>query len=334
MSSFLPISWPSPDQLSADMAGDLTGDFRRRNKERRIEVSVTVAAGFSLVLSVAIVASLLWRAGSFLVDLAAPPADALEAAGGELGFRNLWSNMWAPRLMAFDLKTLLVGTLVVTAVAMAVAVPVGLGAAVYLSEYAQPKVRGVLKPVLEVLAGIPSVVLGFFALRWIGPNIVDRLFNSGTQSLLAAGMGVGLLTVPLVASISEDAMRSVPVSLREASAGLGARKVTTTLSIVLPASISGLVAAFIIATSRAIGETMVVFLAAGGSGNSANFTLNPLDKGATMTAAMASQASGTDSTIIDTAFNSLFLVGAILFVITLVLNMVANRFVRALRLSY
>lgn len=316
------------------MVIDLTGSPQRRNKERRIQRVVGSAAGLSLVLSLAIVSSLLWRAGSFLVDLASPPADALEAAGGDLGFGALWTNMWSPRLMAFDLKTLLVGTLVVTAVAMAVSGPVGIGAAIYLSEYASPRVRGILKPILEVLAGIPSVVLGFFALRWIGPNIVDRLFDSGTQSLLAAGLGVGLLTIPLVASIAEDAMRSVPSALREASAGLGARKVTTTLAIVLPASVSGLVAAFIIATSRAIGETMVVFLAAGGSGNSANFTLNPLDKGATMTAAMASQASGTDSTIIDTAFNSLFLVGALLFIVTLGLNMAANRLVRATRLKY
>lgn len=320
--------------MTTAVAASLQGSPKRRRKEGRIRVFVQLAAGLSLVISVAIVTSLVWKAGAFLVDLARPPADALEAAGGDLGFANLWSNMWAPRLMAFDIKTLIVGTLVVTLVAMAVSAPVGLGAAIYLSEYASSRVRGILKPVLEVLAGIPSVVLGFFALRWIGPNIVDAIFDSGTQSLLAAGLGVGLLTVPLVASISEDAMRSVPSSLREASAGLGARKATTTLSIILPASVSGLVAAFIIATSRAIGETMVVFLAAGGSGNSSNFTTNPLDKGATMTAAMASQASGTDSTIIDTAFNSLFFVGAILFFITLLLNVAANRLVRAVRTKY
>lgn len=327
---------PSTPGGSSPTRGTLSleGNNKRRRRERRILVVVRGAATLSLLLSLAIVVSLVWKAGSFIFDLVDPPADALEAAGGDLGLSSLWTNKWAPRLMAFDIKTLLVGTIVVTTVAMVVATPVGLGAAIYLSEYASARVRGVLKPVLEVLAGIPSVVLGFFALRWIGPNLVDKFFDSGTQSLLAAGLGVGLLTIPLVASIAEDAMRSVPSALREASAGLGARKATTTVSIVLPASVSGLVAAFIIATSRAVGETMVVFLAAGGSGNSANFTTNPLDKGATMTAAMASQASGTDSTIVDTAFNSLFFVGLILFLITLCLNIAANRLVRAVRTKY
>jgi phosphate transport system permease protein len=289
----------------------------------------------SLVVSVLIVGSLLFKAEQFIADLISPPAETLEAAGSDgVGLSSLIGDQWSPRLLEFDIKTLLFGSIVVTIVAMAVAGPLGFGAAIYLSEYASSRVRKILKPILEVLAGIPSVVLGFFALKWIGPNIVDRLFNSGNQSLLAAGLGVGILTIPLVASISEDAMRSVPNALREASAGLGARKMTTSVSVVVPAAISGLVAALIVATSRAIGETMVVFLAAGGSGNSAQFTLNPLDKGATMTAAMASQASGTDGTIIDTAFNSLFFVGAVLFVITLTLNVIADRFVRRVRQAY
>ncbi len=320
---------------SGDVDNLLAGSKKRRAKETRVKVVMTGAAVISLLVSVLIVGSLLWKAGSFIFDVANPPVDTLdEAPNGTFGWSHLWGSQWAPRFLEFDLKTLIVGSLVVTVVAMAVATPIGLGAAIYLSEYASPRVRRILKPVLEVLAGIPSVVLGFFALRWIGPNLVDRLFNSGTQSLLAAGLGVGLLTIPLVASISEDAMRSVPNALREASAGLGARKLRTSTQVVLPAAVSGLVAAFIVATSRAIGETMVVFLAAGGSGNSANFTLNPLDKGATMTAAMASQASGTDGTIVDTAFNSLFFVGAVLFLITLVLNVIADRFVRRVRQKY
>ncbi len=316
-------------------ASILAGNPRRRSKETRVKVVLGGAAGLSLVISILIVGSLLFKAQLFIGDLINPPADAIEAAGSDgIGLGSLVGDQWSPRLLEFDIKTLLFGSIVVTIVAMLVAGPIGFGAAIYLSEYAQPRVRKVLKPVLEVLAGIPSVVLGFFALKWIGPNIVDRLFNSGNQSLLAAGLGVGILTIPLVASISEDAMRSVPNALREASAGLGARKMTTSVSVVVPAAISGLIAALIVATSRAVGETMVVFLAAGGSGNSAQFTLNPLDKGATMTAAMASQASGTDGTIIDTAFNSLFFVGAVLFVITLVLNIVADRFVRRVRQAY
>ncbi len=313
----------------------LAGNPKRRNKETRVKAILGGAAGMSLVVSILIVGSLLFKAQLFIGDLLNPPDDAIEAAGSDgVGLSSLVGDQWSPRLLEFDIKTLLFGSIVVTIVAMLVAGPIGFGAAIYLSEYAQPRVRKILKPVLEVLAGIPSVVLGFFALKWIGPNIVDKLFNSGNQSLLAAGLGVGILTIPLVASISEDAMRSVPNALREASAGLGARKMTTSVSVVVPAAISGLVAALIVATSRAIGETMVVFLAAGGSGNSAQFTLNPLDKGATMTAAMASQASGTDGTIIDTAFNSLFFVGAVLFVITLLLNVVADRFVRRVRQAY
>jgi phosphate transport system permease protein len=313
----------------------LAGNPKRRAKETRVKAMLGGAAGTSLLVSVLIVGSLLFKAEQFIADLISPPAETLEAAGSDgVGLGSLIGDQWSPRLLEFDVKTLLFGSIVVTIVAMLVAGPIGFGAAIYLSEYASSKVRKIVKPVLEVLAGIPSVVLGFFALKWIGPNIVDRLFNSGNQSLLAAGLGVGILTIPLVASISEDAMRSVPNALREASAGLGARKMATSISVVVPAAISGLVAALIVATSRAIGETMVVFLAAGGSGNSAQFTLNPLDKGATMTAAMASQASGTDGTIIDTAFNSLFFVGAVLFLITLTLNVIADRFVRRVRQAY
>ncbi len=297
---------------------------------------VTGAAFTSVGITIAIVASLVFRAGQFISHLISPTAVDLEEAGGEpVGLGALWGEQWAPRFFEFDIKTLLVGSIVVTIVAMAVATPIGLGAAVYLSEYANSRVRKILKPILEVLAGIPSVVLGFFALRWISPNLVQSIFSGAEgQNLLAAGLGVGLLTIPLVASISEDAMRSVPLALREASAGLGARKMATTVSVVLPAAISGLVAAFIVGTSRAIGETMVVFLAAGASGNQALFTVNPLERGSTMTAAMASQASGTDGTISELAFNSLFFVGFVLFVITLILNLVADRFVRRVRQSY
>ena len=313
----------------------LAGSRRRRLRELGVRAVVTGAAMTSILITVAIVLSLVFRAGQFLFGLSDPGQADLAESRQPIGFGNLWSDQWAPRFFDFDVKTLLVGSLVVTLVAMAVATPLGLGAAVYLSEYAGPRLRKVLKPILEVLAGIPSVVIGFFALRWISPNVVQRLFSSADgQTLLAAGLGVGLLTIPLVASISEDAMRSVPDSLRRASAGLGARKKTTTLSVVLPAAVSGLVAALIVATSRAIGETMVVFLAAGASGNSAQFTINPLERGSTMTAAMASQASGTDGTISELGFNSLFFVGFVLFVITLVLNLVADRFVRRVRQSY
>lgn len=312
----------------------LAGSPRRRAREQTVKALVATAALTSILISVGIVGSLLYRAVQFMLHLLSPNETDLADAQGPIGLGNLWSDQWAPRFFEFDVKTLLVGSLIVTAVAMAVATPLGLGAAIYLSEYANSRVRKILKPILEVLAGIPSVVLGFFALRWISPNLVQKIFDAEGQSLLAAGLGVGLLTIPLVASISEDSMRSVPSALREASAGLGARKKTTTLSVVVPAAVSGLVASLIVATSRAIGETMVVFLAAGASGNSAQFTVNPLERGSTMTAAMASQASGTDGTISELGFNSLFFVGFVLFLITLVLNLIADRFVRRVRQVY
>ncbi|MEM7272187.1 MAG: phosphate ABC transporter permease subunit PstC [Actinomycetota bacterium] len=322
-------------QEGMDGPGDLlSGNARRHTRERIVKGAVALAAVMSILISIGIVASLVYRAVEFMLNLSSPNDVDLEEAREGIGFGNLWGDQWAPRFFEFDIKTLIVGSLIVTVVAMAVATPIGLGAAVYLSEYASNRVRKILKPILEVLAGIPSVVLGFFALRWISPNLVQRLFEDEGQSLLAAGLGVGLLTIPLVASISEDAMRAVPDSLRQASAGLGARKKTTTTDVVLPAAVSGLVAAFIVATSRAIGETMVVFLAAGASGNQAQFTLSPLERGSTMTAAMASQASGTDGTISELSFGSLFFVGFVLFVITLTLNLIADRFVRRVRQAY
>jgi phosphate transport system permease protein len=225
--------------------------------------------------------------------------------------------------------------LVVTLVALALAIPVGLLTAIYLAEYADPRARRVVKPVLEVLAGIPSVVLGFFALTWISPNVVQAVHPAASDfNLAAAGLGVGVLTIPLIASVSEDAMRAVPHSLREASYGLGARRMTTSLRVVVPAALSGIVAAVVLGVSRAIGETMVVAVAAGGSGG-ARFTLDPTDQGQTITAAIASLATGTDQVVgSNAAFQSLFFLGLVLFVITFGLNQVGDVFVRRLREAY
>ena len=296
----------------------LTG--RRRRQERVAHVAFLAAASLSIVISALIVWSLAAETWTFV---------------SEVDPGTLWTDGWFPRRGMYDVKTLIVGSLLVTGVAMLVAAPLGLGAAIYLSEYAKPRVRVVLKPVLEVLAGIPSVVLGFFALTFISPDLVQRFFSGATQfNILAAGIGVGLLTIPLVASISEDALRSVPNALREASYGVGARKITTTLQVVVPAAVSGLVAAFIVAVSRAIGETMVVFIAAGATGG-ALFTYDVLGPGQTMTAAIASQAAGTDQVVGEgLTFQSLFFVGSLLFLVTLLLNIVADRFVRRVRQKY
>jgi phosphate transport system permease protein len=247
------------------------------------------------------------------------------------------TDTWSPRFDEFSIVTIFMGSLIVTGIAMLVATPLGLGAAIYLSEYARPGIRTVLKPILEVLAGIPSVVLGVFALIWIAPEVVGRLFgeeHGRGGTMMAAGIGVGILTIPLIASVSEDAMRSVPNSLRQASAGLGARRMTTTLRVVLPAAISGIVAAFILATSRALGETMVVFIA-GGAADQAQYTNDPLEGNLTMTAAMASLAVGTDQVRgSGLAVPSLYFVGIVLFAFTFVLNLIANRFVRRVRKVY
>jgi phosphate transport system permease protein len=305
--------------VAAITLADLKGNRKRLRKEATVRAFLFVAAAFSIVVSVGIVVALVGKAVSFFLDV---------------DKSTLWGDNWAPRSEQFSIKALLSGTLIVTGVAMLIAVPIGLGSAIYLSEYAKPRVRRTLKPILEVLAGIPSVVLGFFCVSFISPNLVQSLFGSaGTFSLLSAGIGVGILSIPLVASVSEDAMRSVPLSLREASYGLGARKITTSLRVVVPAAVSGLVAALILAVSRAIGETMVVLLAAG-SANASQFTLNPIEEGLTMTAAIASQIRGSDAAVSDLVVNSLYFVGLVLFLITLALNVIAERFVRRVRQTY
>lgn len=299
---------------------DLRGDPRRLRKEGLIRRSLLTAGVFSILVNVLIVVSL---------------------AGGALDFLNtvdlpsLWSAGWFPRRGLFDVKTILAGTLIVSAVAMLVATPLGLGAAIYLSEYASRRVRRYLKPILEVLAAVPSVVLGYFALLWISPNIMQRLFSEASAfNLGAAGIGVGILITPLVASVAEDALHAVPSSLREASYGLGARKRNTTARIVFPAAVSGIVAALILGISRAIGETLIVSIAAGATGGSL-FTVDVTRPGQTMTAAMTALATGSDQVRGQgAAFPSLFFVGMLLFLMTLALNVASERFVRRVRRRY
>src|SRR5919108_3226162 len=207
----------------------LRGDPARRRHEARVRRVLAAAAAVSIAISIAIVIALVGQAVRFLaqVDLSA-----------------LWTDGWFPRRGRFDILTIFAGSVLVAGVAMLVATPLGLGTAMYLSEYARPRVRRALKPTLEMLASIPSVVLGFFALSVLQPAIVQDLFGSTSAfSLMAAGIGVGILTIPLVGSVAEDALRAVPRSLREAGYGIGARRRTVTVRIVFPAAISGIVAA-------------------------------------------------------------------------------------------
>jgi phosphate transport system permease protein len=306
-----------------DTPGLLTPSARARRRRRAdalARVALGAAAVSSLAVSAFLVVTLVREAATFML---------------RVEWHRVWSDGWFPRRGMYDVKTLLVGSLVVTAVAMAVAVPVGLGAAAYLAEVASDRARRWLKPAVEAIAGVPSVVVGFFVLTTIAPEVVQRLWPSAPQqTLLAAGLGVGVLLVPLVASVADDAMRAVPAPLREASYALGATRATTVVRVVAPAAVSGLVAALILAASRALGETMVVFIAGGRTGGSL-FELSPLRPGLTMTAGMASLAAGTDNVVgAGLAFQSLFFVGLLLFLMTLGLNVAADVFVRrALRRS-
>ena len=297
---------------------DLAGSPTRNRTERLVHLALTGAAATSVLISVAIVAVLFRDAMGFVTSIRL----------GDLG-----DEIWNPRLGRFGVMSPILGTLWVTLVAVLVAGPIGLGAAIYLSEYAKPRVRRSVKPVVEVLASIPSVVVGYFAIRFIAPELVQRIFpGAPAKNLLVAGIAVGLLTIPLMTSVAEDALRAVPLNLREASYGLGAKKVTTVIRVVVPAAVSGLVAGLILSISRAIGETMVVFLAAGGVPTRPT---SPLDGGTTVTAAMAAVAAGTDNVAgASNTFQSAFFLGLILFAFTLTLNLVADRFVRRVRQKY
>lgn len=300
---------------------DLSGNPGRRRREMLIRWAFAAAASLSIVISVAILVSLSGEAVGFLFRV---DPEALVARG------------WFPNRDLYGIGTIVAGTLIIAAIGMVVATPLGLGSAIYLSEYASPRVRRAVKPILEILAGVPSVVLGYFALGFLSPTIVDPICIGPTQvfNMMSAGIAVGILITPLVASIAEDAMFAVPSSLREASYGLGARKRTTSLRIVFPAAISGIVAALILGVSRGIGETMVVAMAAGAAGGSL-FQLNPCEPGQTMTAAMTALATGSDQVLArGLAFPSLFFVGILLFGMTLGLNLVADAFVRRVRLRY
>ncbi len=301
-------------------AEDLHVSPSRARTQRVLRGLFFLASLLAVVISVGIVLSLATEAFVFITNVDLP---------------SLVNGIWEPRSLRFDIPTLIAGSVVISAIGMLIATPLGLGAAIYLSEYASPRLRGWLKPILEMLAAIPSVVLGYFALTTLSPVIADPICPGPTIpfNMVSAGIAVGVLITPLVASIAEDAMYAVPSSLREASYGLGARKRTTTLRVVFPAAVSGIVAALIIGLSRAIGETMIVSIAAGGTGGAA-FNLNPCLPGQTMTAAMVGLAVGSDQSRageVNLPYESLFFVGLLLFAMTLALNLISESYVRRMR---
>ena len=242
------------------------------------------------------------------------------------------STSWIPAIGEYGVIPLINATLMTSTIAMLVALPLGIGAAVYLSEYASPRVRSTLKPVLEILAGIPTVVYGYFALTFVTPWLravfgvdVVNIYNTGS-----AGIVVGILIIPLISSMSEDALHAVPQALREASYGLGATKLETVLQVVMPAALSGILAAFIVAVSRAIGETMIVAIAAGAG---PNFSFNPFDSAETMTGHIA-RISGGDLSYDSIDYNSIFAIGLTLFVMTFVLNALSRVIISRFREAY
>ncbi len=306
---------PTPDPGGQSI---LRGAPRRR--ERLVEALLLLAAMLSVLTTIGIVLSLLEGTVAFFREI------------GIVQF--VTGTEWTPLFAngAYGVLPILSGTLLITAIAMLVAIPLGLGAALYLSEYASGRARAVLKPVLEVLAGVPTVVYGFFALSFVTPTLLQGLLGLevGIFNALSAGLVIGILIIPIVASLSEDALSAVPQAMRDGALALGATRTTVARKVVLPAALSGVIASFVLGLSRAIGETMVAVIAAG---SIAQLTADPRQPMQTMTAFIAQAASGDQPTG-SLGYNTLFAVGSLLFVITLLVNVVSIRLVRRFREVY
>jgi phosphate transport system permease protein len=293
---------------------------RRRWGEAVIKGLLLLAALISLLTTFGIVYALVEETIVFFREV--PIHDFL--------FGTKWSPLFNPP--SFGVLPLVAGTFFTTFIGLLVAIPLGLGGAIYLSEYARPRVRKTIKPLLELLAGVPTIVFGYFALTFFTPTILRDLLNLnvGIFNALAAGIIIGFLIIPIVASISEDAMRSVPQALREGAFGLGASKFQVALRVVFPAALSGIVASIVLAMSRAVGETMVVLIA---GGQQPQWGVNVGQSMETFTAFIGATAKG-DAATGSIAYKTIFAVGMTLFLITLVMNLVSIRFVRKYRQVY
>jgi phosphate transport system permease protein len=246
--------------------------------------------------------------------------------------KSLTTTTWQPHTGNFGIWPLVTATLMTTVIAMLIAIPLGLAVAIYLSEYATPKARNILKPILEVLAGIPTIVYGYFALMFMTP-LLRSMFGKDVVEIYntaSAGLVMGILILPLITSMTEDSLSAVPRSLREAAYGMGGTRLEVALQVVLPAALSGIAAAIIIGLSRAIGETMIVAVAAGAG---PNFTLNPFKGAETITGHIV-RISGGDLSYDSIDYNSIFALGLLLFLITLTLNIISQRIVRRFREVY
>jgi phosphate ABC transporter permease protein PstC len=306
---------PSPAQRRPSLTTSV-----RRPGEAVAKIVLRLAAWLTIVITVGIVIALVIPAVEFFAQV--PITDFL------------FGTRWAPRFASasFGVIPLVTATLWTTAIALITAVPIGLGAAILLSEYARPRLRAILKPILEILAGVPTVVYGLFALAFVQTIVLREGLHlpTGSFSVLAAGLVMGVMIVPTVASLSEDAMSAVPNSMRQGSAALGANRMQTSMRVVFPAALSGIVAAVVLGVSRAVGETMIVAIAAGGQ---ARIVAGPLEQGQTMTGFIANAALG-DSRVGSIEYDTLFAVGLLLFAITLLINFISFRFVRRFREAY
>jgi phosphate transport system permease protein len=291
---------------------------RKHYGEKLIQVALGLCALVSVITTVGIVASLLLPAIEFFGEIS-----LIEFFTG-----TIWAPLFEPG--SFGVVPLLAGTLSVTFWAILVAIPLGLGAAIYLSEYASPARRAVLKPMLEVLAGIPTVVYGYFALTAVTPLLRQVGVHVEIFNVLAGGLVMGVMLIPTVASLSEDAMSAVPRALRDGAYGLGADKLQVSTRVVVPAAISGIVASFVLAISRAIGETMIVLIAVG---QQAKLTLDPRQSIETMTAFIGATGNG-DLPTGSIEYKTIFAVGLTLFAITFAMNVVSIRLVRKYREVY
>jgi phosphate transport system permease protein len=288
--------------------------------ERVIQASLFICGVISILTTVGIVIYL----GEEALRFFALP---------EVTLRGFFTGtVWQPKIDEFGILPLLTATLMTTLIAMLVAIPTGMCVAIYLSEYASPKVRATIKPSLEILAGIPTVVLGYFALTWVTP-LLRGFFGENTVQIYntaSAGLVMGILILPLISSMVEDALSAVPGSLREGAYGLGATKFEVATQIVVPAALSGITAALIIGMSRAIGEAMIVAIAAGAG---PNFTLNPFVGAETMTGHIV-RISGGDISYESVEYKSLFAIALFLFLVTLFLNLVSQRIIARFREVY
>ena len=290
--------------------------------EQLIKALLFVAAAVSIATTTGIVVSLLSETIRFFGEV--PIAEYL------LGTK--WTPLAGGDQQSFGVVPLITGTLYLTALGLLVAVPLGLGSAIYLAEYASPRGRRVVKPVLELLAGIPTIVLGYFALTFLTPVVLQGILGIEVQifNALSAGLALGILILPVVATLADDALSAVPGSLREGAFGLGASKPQVVLRVVFPAALSGIVAGLVLAASRAIGETVVVLVAGGAN---ANLGLDPRESYQNMAAFIAQTARG-DIAVQSVEFLTIFAVGTTLFVMTLILNGISIRFVRRFQQVY